>query len=81
MASSFHPTPRGHAAQGPCPQTARTPGRHVSYFSMLLNLFDTAEIGIEAGGHTATRLPHGVTFGYRAIESEVAPGVSNLIGI
>lgn len=47
--------------------------------SMLLHSRDTREIGIEPGGHAAARLLQGISFGYRAIDSEVAPGVGNLV--
>ena len=52
---------------------------HVSHSSMQLHARDARQIGIKPSGHAAARLLKGVSFGYRAIESEVAPGVGNLV--
>ena len=58
------------------PETGRA-----CFSSVHLNLFNAREIGIEPSGHAAARLPHAVKFGHRAIESEIAPGVGDLIAV
>ena len=52
---------------------------HVLIHSVQLHARDARQIGIKPGGHAASRLLHGVKFGHRAIDSEIAPRVGYLI--